>query len=454
MEALVEPEFRQGPHAAWPPGEQEAGLERATDAGAKFKPGRYPKPATLVQSPGHRLGRRLPAEAARSVQLPPEFELVAACCRWPPSPDRDSAVLAIAARPLDWTLVVRIAERHRVEGLAWNALRDSGAALPAEVGDRLRARAQHIARQNLALTAESLRLAALLDAAGIRYLFVKGVALGALLYGSVGPKMGWDIDLLVPLAEVEAAAAALEAAGYRLDLPAGPRARETLGRFHEHWKESVWKAAEGKLTVELHTRLSDNRMLLPQVGPDSPSIKVKIAGGLFLPTLETDELFAYLCVHGASSAWFRLKWIADVGALLVAAPPEEVERLYRRSQALGAGRAAAQALLLCRRLFGTLFPPALAAELAADRTNRWLVAIALEKLAGRTLATELHETRFGTATIHLMQLGLLPGLKFKLAELGRQLVSPVDRVAVPLPRGLGFLYPLVALSRRLTRRPG
>ena len=387
------------------------------------------------------------------MRLPPEFELVAACCRWPPSPERDSAVLAAAMRAVDWTLVVRIAERHRVEGLVWNALREAGADAPAEAGRRLRAQAGRIARQNLVLAAESLRLAERLGAAGIRFLFVKGVSLGALVYGSVGPKMGWDIDLLVPLAEVEAAAAALEAAGYRLDLPSGPRARETLGRFHEHWKESVWKAADG-MTVELHTRLSDNPMLLPGIGPDSPSQPVEVARGLILPTLGTDELFAYLCVHGASSAWFRLKWIADVGALIAAAPPGEVERLYRRSQELGAGRAAAQALLLCRRLFGTALPPALAAELAADRANRWLLAIALEKLAGRTLAAELHETRFGTATIHLMQFGLLPGLRFKLAELGRQLVSPEDRVAVKLPRALGFLYPLVALRRRLARRAG
>ncbi|HYD38273.1 MAG TPA: nucleotidyltransferase family protein, partial [Allosphingosinicella sp.] len=280
------------------------------------------------------------------------------------------------------------------------------------------------------------------------------VALGALVYGSVGPKMGWDIDLLVPPSAVEAAATVLEAAGYRLDLPSGPRARERLAAFHRHWKESVWKSADGALTVELHTRLADNPALLPEVGCDSPVRRVEVAKGRFLPTLGGDELFAYLSVHGASSAWFRLKWIADVAALLSSLPPAAIERLYRRSQQLGAGRAAGQALLLCERLFATPLPPALAAELAADRTNRWLLAVALRKLAGRTLATELHDTRFGTVSIHLMQLALLPGLGFKLGELGRQLVDPRDRIAVPLPRWLAFLYPLISMSRRLTGRPG
>jgi hypothetical protein len=386
------------------------------------------------------------------VHLPREFELVTACCRWPPSPARDAALLA-AAEQLDWTLVARIAERNRVEGLVWKALRQAGATVPADVGGRLQASADRIARQNLVLTAESLRLDGLLDRARVRHLFVKGVSLGMLAYGSIGSKMGWDIDLLVPLDSLEPAAATLEAAGYRLLLPAGPKGRERLGLWHRHWKESVWITPGGRLTVELHSRLNDNPLLLPGIGPDSPTQQVEVSRGRFLATLRTDELFAYLCVHGASSAWFRLKWIADVGALIGACPPPEIERLYRRSQEMGAGRAAAQALLLCERLLATPLPPALAAELRSDRMNRWLVAIALRKLAGRTLTAELDEKILGTGTIHLMQFALLPGLRFKYAELRRQLVNPSDRIAVPLPKALGFLYPLVALARRLTPRP-
>jgi hypothetical protein len=385
------------------------------------------------------------------VHLPREFQLVAACCRWPPSPARDSAVLAAAAG-IDWDLAARIAGRHRVEGLVWNALRQAGAAVPDDVGGRLRAASARIIRQNLMLTAESLRLAGLLGEAGIRPLFVKGVSLGVLAYGSIGPKMGWDIDLLVPPGAVEAAARVLEAAGYRLASPEGARGRERLGLWHRHWKESVWTTPDGRLTVELHSRLNDNPMLLPDVGSDSPRRPVEVSKGKFLETLRTDELFAYLCIHGASSAWFRLKWIADVGALIGACPPGEIERLYRRSQDLGAGRAPAQALLLCERLFATPLPPALAAELRSDRVNRWLLAIALRKLAGRTLTAELNQKLLGTGTIHLMQFALLPGLRFKYAEFRRQLVSPADRVAVPLPGALGFLYPLVAMSRRLGLR--
>ncbi|HYW14850.1 MAG TPA: nucleotidyltransferase family protein [Allosphingosinicella sp.] len=383
--------------------------------------------------------------------LPREFELVAACCRWPPSPAREDAVRAAAAGA-DWDLVARIAERHRVEGLVWAALRNSDLLVPPEARERLQAAADRIARQNLVLAAESLRLTGLLERAQVRHLFVKGISLSILAYGSIAPKMGWDIDLLVPPGSVETAAEALEGAGYRLLLPSGPAGRRRLGLWHLHWKESVWVSPGGRLTVELHSRLNDNPLLLPGIGPDSPSRQVEVSKGRFLATLRTDELFAYLCVHGASSAWFRLKWIADVGALIGGCPPEEVERLYRRSQEMGAGRAAAQALLLCERLLNTAVPPALGAELRSDRINRWLLGIALRKLAGRTLTAELDEKLLGTGTLHLMQFALMPGLRFKYAELRRRLINPADRIAVPLPKALNFLYPLVAVSRRLGRR--
>jgi hypothetical protein len=391
--------------------------------------------------------------SARSdaVRLSREFELVAACCRRPVDASLDARIRALAER-VDWPRVARIAGRHRVEGLVRDALRRAEVAPPEAEAEALRDAAGRIARQSLALAAESLRLRSLFDAAGMDLVFLKGVTLGQVAWGSIGLKMGWDIDLLVAPADVAAAAALLERQGYALTVPAGPRARDRLDFWHLHWKESVWTHPASGITVELHSALSDNPALLRGVGPASPRQEVGVGGGRTLATLATEPLFAYLAIHGASSAWFRLKWIADVGALLAPFPPDEIEPLYRRAEALGAGRAAALALLLCHRLFETPLPPALLAELRRDRATRWMLALSLRKLAGRAEAKELDQARLGTATIHLLQLGLAKGLRFKLGELRRQLVSPYDRMAVPLPRPLAFLYPAVFLLRRLRRR--
>ena len=99
---------------------------------------------------------------------------------------------------------------------------------------------------------------------------------------------------------------------------------------------------------------------------------------------------------------------------------KDIEHLYRRSQALKAGRAAGQALLLSDILYGTLEGSELRHQLKKDRTIAWLSDAALRQLAS-PYPTEPTERWFGTMTIHLTQFGLLPGRAFKVAELRRQL---------------------------------
>jgi hypothetical protein len=350
---------------------------------------------------------------------PVEFRLLAACCRWP----LDEVKVAELAAPtaIDWSLFVRMARRHRVEALASRALARSRAPIPAADAAELTAAANRVAGENLALAAETARLCGALAQAKIPFLFVKGLSLGMLAYGTILLKGGWDIDLLVDRRELAATGGLLQHLGYRMTVPAGEPTPARLGAWHERLKESLWQHPTRRVSIELHTGLVDNARLLPKIDVHAPRQTVEVLPGAAVPTLAKDELFAYLTVHGASSAWFRLKWLADLAALLAHDDAAEIERLYRRAQALGAGRAPALALLLCRDLFGTALSPALAAELRDDRMNRWLVRGAWRSLAGRAVATEITRLRGGTLWMHLMQLGLAPGLGFKLEELRRQL---------------------------------
>ncbi|HEU0044531.1 nucleotidyltransferase family protein [Sphingomonas sp.] len=356
-----------------------------------------------------------------------EFALLLACCRWPLSAAACGDIKARSAE-IDWPRLSRLAARHRVEGMVWKALTAASVEVPAPARAELSAAAARIAHQNLALAAESIQLLRRLEQVGLSPLFVKGISLGKLVYGDIGRKAGWDIDLLVAPSDLHQAAAVLGTRGYTLTIPSNANP-EDLTRWHQREKESVWRSADGGTWVELHTALTNNALLLPSVGTTSPRRSVEVSPGMFLPTLGRDELFAYLCVHGASSAWFRLKWIADLAGLIGDQPVEEIDRLYQRAGELGAGRAAAQALLLAAALFDLEISAELGRELRSDPMNRLLVAIALRKLAGRTGERELDRVILGTALIHVAQLGLLPGWRYKQSELRRLLVSPLSRAA-------------------------
>jgi hypothetical protein len=252
-------------------------------------------------------------------------------------------------------------------------------------------------------------------------LFLKGLTVAALAYRSPMLKMGWDIDVLIDPSDLQRAARLLSGCGFSLRLPAE---LADLRSWHSTSKESVWRHPDG-IHVELHTRLADNEALIPSLNVHSPTQPVEVSARVTLHTLAADQLFAYLCVHGASSLWFRLKWISDLAGLIDGRSAHELEQLYARSQELGAGRAAGQALLLADRLFGTLGDSPLRNRLTADVAVRRLAAAAFRQVAGRAEPREPTAIPLGTWRIHWTQLLLLPGARFALGEVARQLRDAV-----------------------------
>lgn len=348
----------------------------------------------------------------------PEFELLVDCCRGSVS-SIDQDRLRRHGGGIDWSRFASLAKRHRVEGLVWRTVEAAAIVVPPRIAARLKKRALEIARQNLLSAAQCKRLQATFAGAGIDILFVKGLTLGVLAYGSIVPKAASDVDVLVAPEALLPACKILGHLGYRMVLPdSGDDA--ALSRWHAISKESVWLGVDGS-TLELHSSLADHPKLIPSVGIGSPRQAVEVASGVHLETLARDELFAYLCVHGASSAWFRLKWVADLAALLAGSDQAETTRLHNRAVDLGAGVPAAAALILVHRLFGV--------SVGEERMRRWLrrapirllVHASMKSMQGRRGEVELHQIVLGSIWIHLAQLGMVPSLAGKLSEARRQL---------------------------------
>ena len=314
-------------------------------------------------------------------------------------------------------------DRHRIGGLAWHALSELPLPVPPEIADALASTAGSIAAQGLRSAVQSSQISEAFGGAGLRHLFVKGLLVGALAYPSPFIKQSWDIDLLVGEEDIEDGAALLQGLGFDLMFPSLGTDWPRLASWHRVQKDSAWRHQRSGIVVELHSRLADNPLLIPRVGVTSPRREVTIADGIVLPTLEWPEMFAHLCVHGASSAWFRLKWIGDLAAL-ISRSAVPVEALFDRAQILGAGRSAAQALLLAHSLFETRLPDPLRQLLQGDRAAIWLERAAMRQL----LAPEPGDRALGTLTIHASQLLLLPGLKFKWAESRRQLAAAMSNL--------------------------
>jgi hypothetical protein len=360
-------------------------------------------------------------------------------------------VLKWASGSIDWRRFLLLVQRQRVEGLVNEALADAGADVPEAIGADIARIGAAVGAQNLFFAAESARLQRLLDDDGIRFLFVKGVTLAMLAYGTLATKKAFDIDLLVDPSQVLAASRTLVNAGYQLSIPGHDLSPQQFETWVTICKESLWIHQKTGMVVELHSSLVDNPRLMPNFSLKAQRAMVSVGSGIVLPTLQKDELFTYLCVHGAWHAWSRIKWLVDIAALLSQESEVEIQRLYRRSVELGGGRSSAQALLLGSRLLGLRLPAPLKRELERDRGTRWLVAIAMDAMAGRG-ERELDDTVFGTVLMNFSHFLIARGWRYKLFELGRKFRTPEDQIELPLPAPLHFLYPIIAVPRWVLRR--
>jgi hypothetical protein len=396
-----------------------------------------------------------PAHLAPSpalAKISPEFRLVAACLRWPLTPEKLEAIAAAAQDVQDWDRVLRIVHRHRVFGLVFRGLCRAGVKPPPSIALELEQATSAQTRQTMSFAFESVRLQRLFRDAELDVVFLKGAALTMLAYGDFSLRHAKDIDLMIGESEAAEAGALLTRAGYmpRFHLERMSPAQHDL--WFRYSKGMEWFHPEKSIELELHWRLTDIPVLTNGLPSPAQRQLVSVGGAIPLTTLDSDHLFAFLCIHGASHGWSRLKWLGDLYALLPASRPAEIERLFRRSAAPGGRRAAGQALLLCHDLLGLELPSHLKAELEADWRIRLLRRTALVTILRAGSEREIYDMEFGTSFVYLSRFLLADGWRSFLSEMMQRLYPPDLVAANTLPRGRIVLFPLFRLVHWLGSR--
>jgi hypothetical protein len=177
--------------------------------------------------------------------------------------------------------------------------------------------------------------------------------------------------------------------------------------------------------------------------------EVPILGRTTVQTLSRPDLLLYLCVHGANHMWFRLKWLADVQALLRQSGPQTVPRLLADARDCGCERAVGQTLALLHLLYGLpaveLLPP-------MDATTSALVRSAIDAMTAGQAALELEAIPFATTHVAAARFRLKRDWRFWLREAQSVLSDERDRKSVRLPHSMRFFLPFLRLPLWLSRR--
>ena len=382
------------------------------------------------------------AEAARAIKPSlagrgDEFALVCACLSPAGAPVPDPAAL-------DPGLIARIARRHQVTGLIAARLAEAGYPVPPAMQRRaLRSR-----QAGLAQLAAALELAQALGQAGVEAAFVKGLALSQQAFGSPLLRYAADIDVLVRLDQVAAGWQVLDALGYRRVTPAADLAGPRLALYCRASKDSIHHHAGTGITIELHWRLADE-MDGAELPPAARLAATELGPGQSLPVLSAADQFRYLCIHGAAHGWARLKWLADVAALLHRAP-DGGTALWRDALARGCGTAAASAILLAGELLA--LPPPSGFVPPHSLRLRLLNAIARRVVRLGGGAQELETSPWRGWTELLAKALVATSWRGRVAVLRRFALSGADIAQVALPPALYWTYPLLRIPLLIRRR--
>ncbi|WP_233531870.1 nucleotidyltransferase domain-containing protein [Paenibacillus alkalitolerans] len=344
---------------------------------------------------------------------------------------------------IDWNQFLKLVRHHRVYPQVYTNMQNSK-LIPADVLQALSMDYGKNTIQMLRLSVEMERLCRSLQENGVSPLVLKGPVLAKELYGDLSLRTSKDLDILIPMADIEKAEEILTSLGYACENNV-PRV------FNWKWKKHhiSYFHPQTKIEVEIHWRLNSD------MGKEPPFEELwerrrtssLTSYPVYLPGSE--DLFIYLVSHGARHAWFRLRWLADIDCIARQNMNwDALIRLMRRYQCLHLG---GQALLLASRLLNTPVPDSMK-QIISDKRQRELAQRSILFIRDTVIPTSKDMEKD-----YKRYLFALKTTREKMFFLISQLYPSFrDAEALPLPKTLHFLYfplrPFVWLWRQMRQQ--
>lgn len=238
------------------------------------------------------------------------YRCLIACCRY----DGDPYVLEEWLNTInDWGNFLDSAYSHGVFPLVYQKLKRLDT-----LDERIKARMKKInfiiARNNITMTAELIRVVKLLSEQGIRSIAIKGPVLSHIIHGDITQRQFSDLDLLVEPSQMYSALELLSHHGYQSQYPIEFLKNTTLLKVGKDFPTTNTK---NEVLIEFHWRLFLDRSIKKStIDLFSPSNHWCTLQREKIETLQLDALLLYLLLHGSKHYWERLEWIVDVDRLI------------------------------------------------------------------------------------------------------------------------------------------
>jgi hypothetical protein len=382
-------------------------------------------------------------------QVRPEVRLLLECARTRVEPDAAQSIGLLLRENIDWGLLLRTAWQHGVTPLLYRSVESVDAkAVPSSVLDDIRSQVRAITARTALQVTELLRLLALFEAAGIRAIPFKGPVLSAAAYGSIALRMSSDLDILVARDQVPTVCEILVEQGYAC--PQEDLSPDKKDAFRFVFNQHCFHCRRNSIVVEPHWELM-NRAYVPPL--DTTQLRARAVtaslAGRPVPGLTPEDSMTFLCAHGYVHLWARLAWICDVAELMRAHPGMNLQAMIVQATSVGGRRSLLLGLHLAHELLDMALPRDVLRMIESDRK----VGMLASKVAGR-LFQDRSSMNYGL-TMVVFHLQAKERVRDQLVYLLRLATTPTfpEFKALPLARGLFFLYPPILLVWRLIKHP-
>lgn len=278
--------------------------------------------------------------------LPVSWDILAACLTGKPTGVVQAGV---------WQAVVDLAEPLCL-GPLLNCTLGGAAGLPPELRVRLQDTYASAGRAAIAHYRVLSQAAQVFAAAGLQCILLKGLALAQAVYPDWGARPMVDLDLLVRTADVDRAAALLEALGYRLRPDHAP---DFDRRFGGEW--AFERPDQLGPQVELHWDLLhfewSRRTTASLVDDLWARVRPLTVGQSAVWQLAPDDMTLYLCLHMAvHHAYGEIRQFVDLDRWIRFGPALDWPALVAAGRRYRLRRILYFALHFCRQLFDTPIP--------------------------------------------------------------------------------------------------
>ncbi|GIN73232.1 hypothetical protein J14TS2_37070 [Bacillus sp. J14TS2] len=211
---------------------------------------------------------------------------------------------------IDWDFFVQLAIHHRLYPLLATKIKDD-----PRVPENVQTTLTNLFKQNtyrmLHLCAEIEGLGQLFKEKGIRSLFLKGPLLAEDLYGDISKRTSGDLDVLIPIHQLEQTENLLIAQGYQKDEYIQSLLNDWKWRHHHF---TYYHPIQGT-KIEIHWRLNPAPSREPSFAELWDRKRRSLLTNSVVYMLSKEDLFFFLVTHGARHGWSRLRWLVDIHKL-------------------------------------------------------------------------------------------------------------------------------------------